>query len=514
MLENFAPTAENPRTQAEIATQQFLGIQNLYKGIVTMTTMEQRREIARHYSWENNNGKINCKRQYTLEGVFHNMETLINPKNAYDLADEFLVTEAGLVRDTLYFHNYWENFNRLAPTIDTEDNIPTTVNIRSITQALEMSLKYEVLGRENFRNELIGRGAANKRAITVRDARGELVENAETRFLDIMNELENNLVLLAQNPKTRDLYFQAINDLTYRTNQKLKRLGFEKGLAAATTGLFVAPAAIGSCLPGVAAVVAVGSNLIPPAAILAGGFRDAKIRDAEPDSPLVRVIDRQPITPQPTKPVPLPSAIIKESPPIKSSKDTEQHPVKIKSEPLRPASEFNYNLGIPEALAIPKGIQEPTAEVLEQLARVNLAVAELGNQQIEQTNILAAPVLPEGATPISVIGDYGIRFGEVCIERRHNFWEFDITIGDITYGGIEASEIENTVRELQRLSGLPEACPDLSPYLGALRNRWEHKPEDLTVPTYFLDDVNSNRKPNRMKKTLGQMWKVIQKFLP
>jgi len=282
MTEYRGQSQELSLTAGGIASQQIIGIKNIYTGIMDLTSINQRKEIAQHYSWEKQEGQYRCRRKYDVAGLYHNCQTMFDPQNAYDLADEFLLSEAGLVRDTLFFHSYWENFNEQIENITEGSYIPETFNQNTLSSAINMNLKYKVLGPDRFRQELVNSRAMGKNPVTIRDSRGNLVENGEDRFLEIMDRLNHNLELVSKDIRTQPLYYKAINNLTYQTNQKMHRLGVEKGLAEVAAGFYV----------------------IPAVATIAGGIKALAMELSTPSqSPVIQAIIREPIIPKPYKPV-------------------------------------------------------------------------------------------------------------------------------------------------------------------------------------------------------------------
>lgn len=295
MSENPAqPKIEAPSPE-QVATRQFMDIRRLYDGIIQGTTVENRREIANHYTWEKRKGSKGDQtgsrgasfyrhRKYDPAGLLHNWQTMFDPQNAYDLADEFLISEAGLVRDTLFFHDRWERFNGLAAVFSSEEDaeVPPSINPEILANAIELSLKFELLRNKQFDHDLENPNVP----IGIVDHHGKLInekgEDGSHRFIQIMEDLDRSLARLANDKRTKALYLEAINTLAYQTNKKLRRLGIDKGLAQVA----------GSPVFGTATVV--------------GGIK-AAVLQADKGTPdqVVRIIKREPVVPKPHKPDPV-----------------------------------------------------------------------------------------------------------------------------------------------------------------------------------------------------------------
>ena len=145
-------------------------------------------------------------------------------------------------------------------------------------------------GRERFRLERQNAKNLGKDPVTINDSHGKEITNGEERFMEIMDNLDRSLAILARDERTQPLYYQAINDLTARTNEKLRRLGFEKGVAEI-------------------------AGIVPFGPLTVFGGAESLVRELKNKSnpSVVRVLTREPITPKPQKPQPNVKVIAKET---------------------------------------------------------------------------------------------------------------------------------------------------------------------------------------------------------
>jgi hypothetical protein len=220
---SYAPI-ETIKSDRQIAQEQYLGIKHLYQDIFSMTSMEERREIARHYEWINPQKPLNavCRKKVTPTSNIAHANSI-----AYNLCDEYRLSEAGLVRDTLIQDQQFARFNRTVRMINKGELSPDHINMADLTNVIDTLLKYDVLATQEFKQELLDR---NKPPIRLRNGAGELIEDAGDTFFRMIDELQTSMGILNRNKNTQALMNQAIDILSFRVNSKVAQLGVEQGV--------------------------------------------------------------------------------------------------------------------------------------------------------------------------------------------------------------------------------------------------------------------------------------------
>jgi len=269
-------TRELPHNPGQIATEQFFGIKRLYRGIRQLTTVEERDEVANSYNLVRSDDGSAFERHdsYSLPRIFHNIQTLFDPGKAYDLADEFHLSETGLVRDTLTFDNYWSEFNL---SVDESRWSFRAGGLDALRNAIDTVIRYDILASDHLTKYLqYGKGA--------------LSQDEGDRFLDIINTLNESIRKLSANECTKPFVYQAINDLSFQINKKLNRLGIMKGVAEVAGGFLILPA-IGTFI---------------------GAVKNLAVQlERGTGSTIVDTMNREPITPLPKNPTGPRSSAIK-----------------------------------------------------------------------------------------------------------------------------------------------------------------------------------------------------------
>lgn len=210
----------------ENAVEQYKGIRALYKELTSLTTMEERRGIAGHYEWINpqNPDRAVCRRIINSTDI---MTPALPNCIAYHLCDEYRLSEAGLVRDTLIQDQQLARFNRTVRMVNDGELSPGHINMGDLVNVVDTLLKYDVLGTPEFREELLDR---NKPPIRLRQGSGQIIEDAGSTFFEMIDELQTSMGLLNRNGKTKALINQALDILSFRVNSKVAHLGAEQGI--------------------------------------------------------------------------------------------------------------------------------------------------------------------------------------------------------------------------------------------------------------------------------------------